>query len=109
MNAIAEINKHFAAVSDREADRIRLQAIADQALADAAALPATLNELMASALPRPESCSERDAMIDARLDEGLSDEDIIEFGKEWELEGLELVERLEKFCVHARGELMVAA
>lgn len=78
MNAIAEISKHFAAVSDREADRTRLQAIAEQALVDARALPASVSELMAATLPLPESASVRDAAINEGVDEAPSDNEIID-------------------------------
>jgi hypothetical protein len=56
----------------------RAQAMVDQAIVDAAAMPATLNELMAATLPRPESVSEHDAMVDAGFDEGPSDNEIID-------------------------------
>jgi hypothetical protein len=62
-----------------DADRhARAQAMVDQAIADAAAMPATLNELMAATLPLPESVSEHDAMVDAGFDEGPSDNEIID-------------------------------
>jgi hypothetical protein len=62
-----------------DADRhARAQAMVDQAIADAAAMPATLNELMAATLSLPESVSEHDAMVDAGFDEGPSDNEIID-------------------------------
>lgn len=93
---------------EREVNRIRMQAMYEQALTDAAALPGSVAELKAAFLPLPESYSVRDAAINEGVDEDLTDEDIIEFGKAWDLELPELVERLERFCVYARAELLVA-
>lgn len=53
----------------REPDHVRLSGIVKQAIADAHALPATLNELMTSTLPLPESASVRDAAINEGMDD----------------------------------------
>jgi hypothetical protein len=67
MNATIDAERHA-----------RAQTMVDQAIADAAAMPSTLNELMAATLPLPESVSEHDAMVDAGFDEGPTDSEIIE-------------------------------
>ncbi len=84
MNAITEISKHFTEAANRQ----RLQVAADQHLSDN--------------LPRPESACARDARIDDGEEEGPSDEDIIEFGVEWNLSLPELLTRLERFVVDQR-------
>jgi hypothetical protein len=83
---------------DREAERVRKQAMADQHLTDK------------RNLPRPESASLHDEMVDAGMGIAeLSDEDIIEFGKEWELDLQALVARMERFVVDQRELAEVVA
>jgi hypothetical protein len=80
--------------------------------ADLARCTATVQVMLANGprLPSPESFSEHDAMIDADLDQGeVTDEELITMGSEWGMSLPEWVGRLEKFCVHARAELLVAA
>jgi hypothetical protein len=60
MSIHSEIAAHFDAASER----IRLQALADQRLAD-------------NRLPPPESVTEQDALIDAGVDDGPDDSEII--------------------------------
>jgi len=74
-----------------ETEHTRLQGCADKHLRDN--------------LPRPESCTVRDAFIDAGIDDSeVTDEEIKALGREWALDRLALITRLRKFI--ADSEVM---